>query len=73
MSYQKHTRRVYACRCERCGHVWETRALPKGCARCKSRSWDVPKKSLPPPDPTMMSVRKRTMQEMLEEFRKGEE
>lgn len=31
--------------CYRCGNVWRprSRARPRVCARCKSRSWDVPK------------------------------
>lgn len=39
---------VWAWRCERCDHVWlpqhgRSGDIPKSCARCKSRSWNVPR------------------------------
>lgn len=38
-----------SCKCARCGHVWTTRSPnpPKGCAKCKSRSWRTKAGSVP--------------------------
>jgi predicted Zn-ribbon and HTH transcriptional regulator len=38
---------VYDCTCERCGHKWLAFKLPTACAKCKSRSWNVPEGSVP--------------------------
>jgi Zn finger protein HypA/HybF involved in hydrogenase expression len=41
MSYERLAVDVYECTCERCSYVWRTFELPRSCASCKSRSWDV--------------------------------
>lgn len=37
---------VWKCLCGRCGHVWTHRGddPPISCAKCKSRSWETPKR-----------------------------
>lgn len=48
MTALRRTRRVvHECKCERCGHKWLAFKLPVACARCKSRSWNVPEGSVP--------------------------
>jgi Zn finger protein HypA/HybF involved in hydrogenase expression len=42
-----HKATVYDCKCERCGHSWRALGLPKACAKCKQRLWNVPKGELP--------------------------
>lgn len=37
----------YRCHCRRCGHVWLAFTVPKACAKCKSRSWNVKPGSVP--------------------------
>ena len=38
-------RGLYKLTCLRCGYNWNAYlANPSGCARCKSRSWNKPKK-----------------------------
>ena len=43
MTARQVTRKVWSCKCERCGHKWETKtdALPKTCpnVKCKSPFW----------------------------------
>ena len=35
---------AYDCKCERCGHKWRAHEnVPVSCAKCKSRSWNIPK------------------------------
>lgn len=38
---------LYDCRCERCGHEWETKEdqLPLTCPKCKSPYWNRPRRS----------------------------
>lgn len=38
---------VYDCTCCRCGHGWVALKIPAACAKCKSRSWNVPEGSVP--------------------------
>lgn len=46
-----HVRTVkrYYCKCERCGHSWQTEStlVPKRCAKCKRPNWNVPAGVLP--------------------------
>ncbi len=40
----KKEKKVYECKCERCGHSWITRSeeLPIVCPKCKSPYWNKP-------------------------------
>lgn len=42
--YKLITVKRYRCTCERCNYLWFSDNLPTACAKCKSRSWNVPKK-----------------------------
>ena len=41
MAISKVEVEMYKCKCERCGHRWQTEDKPRRCAKCKSPYWDV--------------------------------
>ena len=43
--YKQILIKMYECSCERCNHKWLSENIPKSCAKCKTRSWNVKKKN----------------------------
>lgn len=48
-AYDVRTVKRYYCKCERCGHEWqtETTRMPKRCAGCKKPGWNFKAGTLP--------------------------
>ena len=45
MSIQPIT--INQCKCERCGHEWQSKIVPKYCAKCNSPFWKFKRGELP--------------------------